>query len=93
MWKIISITLILLLVLDNVKSVKDYSDRIVTPFVHVWSKKILPTLTPDQMSDSVKLIKTKGISRVGHQKYSNGDVKMRKMTKGVKQKPATCSTA
>ena len=66
---------------------KDYSDRIITPFVHVWSKKILPTLKDDRMSESEKLIKTKGISKVGHQEFSNGDVKMRKMTKGVKQKP------
>ena len=67
MWKIICITVILQLVLENVNSVKDYSDRIMTPFVHVWSKKILPTPTPYRMSESEKLIETKAISRVGHQ--------------------------
>ena len=86
MRKIISISVILLIVLENVKSVKDYSERIMTPFVHVWSKKILPTLKDNRMSESEKLIETKGISRVGHQEYSNGDTKMREINKGTKQK-------
>jgi hypothetical protein len=47
----------------------------------VWSKKILPTTTAES-----ELSEMKGISKAGHQKHSNGDIKMREINTGIKQK-------
>ena len=55
----------------------------MTPFVHVWSMKTSPT--PDRMSESDKQTETNGISRVGHDEYSNVDIKMRETTRNVIQ--------